>query len=233
MQSQTGHIEFCLENSASIFRGLSQKEKEIIAENHLYAEFGKGQVIYREGEKTRGILCLTSGKVKLFSVGVGGREQILKVMKTGDLSGCNTLYTETVWQESAVALEESAVCFIERNSLLRIMKKNPDLAFRFSRHLSLELHTSNRRLISLTQKHVRGRIAESLLLLRDVYGFESDSRTLRARMSREDLAHLSNMTTSNAIRTLSNMQSEGILELKGKSILILDGGKLEHISGTG
>jgi CRP-like cAMP-binding protein len=233
MQYQTGPIEFCLENSASIFRGLSQKEKEIIAENHLYAEYGKGQAIYREGEKSRGILCLASGKIKLFSIGVGGREQILKVLGTGDLAGYTTLYTEAVWPESALALEESAVCFLERNSLVRILKKNPELAYRLSRYLSVELHAANRRLISLTQKHVRGRIAESLLMLSDVYGLENDSKTLKVRMSREDLAHLSNMTTSNAIRTLSNMQTEGILGLKGKSIVLLDEGKLEHISETG
>jgi len=69
--------------------------------------------------------------------------------------------------------------------------------------MAVELSFSNKRTVSLTQKHIRGRLAESLLVLRDTYGVENDGRTIRAYVSREDLACFSNMTTSNAIRTLS------------------------------
>jgi CRP-like cAMP-binding protein len=88
-------------------------------------------------------------------------------------------------------------------------------------------------LISLTQKHVRGRVAESILVLRDTYGMEADGRTLRVLLSREDLAHLSNMTTSNAIRTLSGLVSEKILDIEGRRITILNLSKLEGISESG
>ena len=70
------------------------------------------------------------------------------------------------------------------------------------RLMALDLTFSNERTVSLTQKHIRGRLAESLIVLRDTYGFEIDGKTIRAYVSREDLACLSNMTTSNAIRTL-------------------------------
>jgi CRP-like cAMP-binding protein len=82
-------------------------------------------------------------------------------------------------------------------------------------------------LISLTQKHVRGRLAESILLLRETYGTEADGKTLRVLLSREDMAHLSSMTTSNAIRTLSVLVSENILDIEGRKIVILNLSKLE------
>jgi CRP-like cAMP-binding protein len=66
-----------------------------------------------------------------------------------------------------------------------------------------------------------------------VYGFEADGRTLRVLLTREDLAHLSNMTTSNAIRTLSNFVSEKLIELEGRKIMMLNTGKLEAISESG
>jgi CRP-like cAMP-binding protein len=69
--------------------------------------------------------------------------------------------------------------------------------------------------------------------LRDTYGFEADAKTIRVSMSREDIANLSNMTTSNAIRTLSTMASEGIIEIAGRRISILDGNEIERISELG
>jgi CRP-like cAMP-binding protein len=70
-------------------------------------------------------------------------------------------------------------------------------------------------------------------MLCDTYGVEADGKTLRVMISREDIAHLSNMTTSNAIRTLSGLVSEKILDTRGRKIIILDFDKLEAISESG
>jgi CRP-like cAMP-binding protein len=76
-------------------------------------------------------------------------------------------------------------------------------------------------------------LAESLIFLRETYGLEDDNHTIKVYLSREDLANLSNMTTSNAIRTLSAFASEGVLELDGRRIKIMDAFKLERISDLG
>jgi len=99
--------------------------------------------------------------------------------------------------------------------------------------LAPDLVFSTRRTVTLTQKHIRGRLAEALLVLKDTYGFEDDNMTLKICLSREDMANLSNMTTSNAIRTLSNFASEGILELSGKQIKITNMEALEKVSEMG
>ena len=69
--------------------------------------------------------------------------------------------------------------------------------------------------------------------MRDTYGYEEGSNTIRVLLSREDIAGLSNMTTSNAIRTISNLAAEGIIEIKGKKITIINVSNLEHISELG
>jgi CRP-like cAMP-binding protein len=87
--------------------------------------------------------------------------------------------------------------------------------------------------VALTQKHVRGRLAESLLLLKENYGLEEDDSTLSIYLSREDLASLSNMTTANAIRTLSNFANERIIAIDGRKIKLIDVEEIKRISKSG
>jgi CRP-like cAMP-binding protein len=233
MQYINPYIELCLEGSSSIFRGLNQKDKETLANQHTLAIFKKGQFLFKEGDKSRGLVCLASGKAKVFKDGVGGRGQILKMVRQHGFIGFKGLFADNPWSVSAIALEDSAICTFEKSCLVRILKKNPELALKFIKLIADELWVSNNRTVSLTQKHIRGRLAESLLILRDTYGFEADGNTLRVSVSREDIANLSNMTTSNAIRTLSNLATEGTIELKGRRISIIDNINLERISELG
>ncbi len=96
-----------------------------------------------------------------------------------------------------------------------------------------ELGFTRFRTVTLTQKHIRGRLAESLILLRDIYGFEDEKNTLNIHLSREDLASFSNMTTSNAIRTLTTFTKEKLIEVEGRKIRLLDEESLERISRLG
>jgi CRP-like cAMP-binding protein len=233
MQYLNPYIEICIEGTSSILRGLNQKDKEVLADHHSYSIIKRGGLLFKEGEKSRGLICLASGKVKVFKHGVGGREQILRMIKQNGYIGYETLFSDSTWQFSAAAVEDSAICVFEKSALNKLLRKNSDLSVKFIKVMAEELSYSNNRIISLTQKHVRGRLAESILMLRDSFGFEADGKTLRVSLSREDLAHLSNMTTSNAIRTLSNLASEGIIELGRRRICILENLDLEHICELG
>lgn len=233
MQYINPFIELCLEGSSSIFKGLNQKDKEAIANHHTLMIIKKGQSLFKEGEKPRGLICLASGKAKVFREGVGGRAQIIKMIRPQGFIGYRALFSDNTWPVSATAIEDSAICIFEKSFFVKILKKNSELAVRFIKLVADELTFSNNRLVSISQKHIRGRVAESLLILRDTYGFEADGKTIRVAIPREDIANLSNMTTSNAIRTLSNMASEGIIEIVKRRISILDSKYLEHISEVG
>jgi CRP/FNR family transcriptional regulator, polysaccharide utilization system transcription regulator len=224
------YIELCLESSSSLFKGLNQKDKEAIVHHHTVTKIKKGGYLFREGEKARGLVCLVSGKAKVFKAGVAAREQILTMLKVQDLTGFQTLFAGNTWSASAIAIEDSIICTIEKQCLLRILRSNADLSMKIGKVLSEELSNSYDKMVSLSQKHVRGRLVESLLMLCKVYGFEADGKTINAFLSRNDIAHLSNMTTSNAIRTLSNLASEGNIKIKGKKISILQFDNLERIS---
>jgi CRP/FNR family transcriptional regulator, polysaccharide utilization system transcription regulator len=233
MQYLNPYIELCLEGSFSVFKGLNKKDKETLVHQHTLEIIKKGQFLFKEGEKPNGLICLASGKVKVFKEGVGGRGQILKMVRQQGFIGYKALFSDIPWSVSAIAIEDSAICIFEKSSFIKTLKKNPDLSMKFIKVIADELWFSNNRTVSLTQKHIRARLAESLLILGDTYGYEADGITIRMTLSREDIANLSNMTTSNAIRTLSNLASEGIIEITGRRISILDNNYLERISELG
>ena len=189
--------------------------------------YRKGDLIYEEGNKPFGLICLITGKAKIAKKGIAGREQIVRMAKPVGFIGYRAFFAEEMHIASAEALEESIVCIMKTELIFGIVRSNSDVAMNVIRALATHLGFSNRRTVTLTQKHIRGRLAEALLVLKDTYGFEDDNMTLKICLSREDMANLSNMTTSNAIRTLSNFASEGILELSGKQIKITNMEALE------
>ena len=227
------HIENCLEGPGSVFRDIPKNQLQILIQNHTYAHYRKGEIIFKEGERAPGLISLSSGKVKVFKEGVGGREQILRMVSPARLLGYKALFADIPFSATAIALEDSTICIIEKDAFMSLVKSSPALSLNIIKMVAQELGFSDSRTISLTQKHIRGRLAESLIVLRDTYGFETDGMTIKAYLSREDIANLSNMTTSNAIRTLSTFASEDVIKIDGRKIKILDTRRLEKISALG
>ncbi len=217
----------------SVFSSLSDEEKEELSKHLTVVSYKKNETIYKEGDKPSGLICLSEGKVKIFKEGVGGRDQIVRMAKPVGFLGYRAMFAEENYIASAIAIEDSIACIIDRNSLLKILRNNSDFALAVIRSLARELGFSNSRTITLTQKHIRGRLAESLLFLKDTYGLEDDNQTIKIYLSREDIANLSNMTTANAIRTLSIFANEGVIGIDGRKISIKDLAKLERISEIG
>ncbi len=233
MAHQNIDVQSAFEAVCALFHNLQPKEKERMRENFSCTYIRKGEIIFRDGEKPTGLVCLFKGKVKIFKEGVGGRDQIVRMAKPVGFFGYRAMFADENHIATAEAIEDSVICTIERDCLLDILHSNAELTFHILKSLATELGFSNNRTITLTQKHIRGRLAESLLFLRDTYGIEDDQQTIKVYLSREDLANLSNMTTSNAIRTLSSFCNENVLELDGRRIKILDAHKLERISNLG
>ena len=223
----------CLTDPNSVFAGLSISEREEVFKNHNCAFFKKGELIYKEGDKPSGLLCLSKGKVKIFKEGIGGREQIVRMAKPIGFIGYRALFAEENYIASAMALEDASVCIIDKDKLFQIIKTSPSFAMTIIKSFATELGFSNNRTVTLTQKHIRGRLAEALLFLVDTYGFEDDGITIKVYLPREDLANISNMTTSNAIRTLSLFANENVIELDGRKIKVLEHQSLKHISQMG
>jgi CRP-like cAMP-binding protein len=233
MVSHEMGIKDVFENPKSIFSTLNPEEKEDLQNHITLAYYKKNEFIFKEGEKPIGFLFLLDGKVIIYKEGVGGREQIIRMTKPLGLIGYRALLAEEMHIGSAITLEDSTVGIISAEYLHNKLLKNSGFSLRLMQKLARELGFSNARTVTLTQKHIRGRLAESLLLLKEKYGWENDGATLKVYLSREDIANLSNMTTSNAIRTLSTFAGEKVIAIDGRKIRILDIHRLEKISKLG
>lgn len=226
-------IQSAFEGVCSLFYNLKPREKDLMRKIFTCTYYRKGEIIYRDGDTPTALVCLIKGKVKIFKEGVGGRDQIVRMAKPIGFIGYRALLADENHIASAEAIEDCVVGEIEKSCLIKILQSNALLCYHILKSVATELGLSNSRTVTLTQKHIRGRLAESLVFLRDTYGVEDDMQTIKVYLSREDLANLSNMTTSNAIRTLSAFADEGVLELDGRRIKVLDAHKLERISNLG
>jgi len=233
MQERAINCDNCIDNPNSIFNVLTPTEKESLKQSNTCAFYKKGEIIFKEGDKPSGLICLSEGKVKVFKEGVGGREQIVRMAKPIGFIGYRALFAEEYHTATAVTIEDCTVCIFDKESVYKLLRSNSDFSLSIIKAFATELGFSNNRTVTLTQKHIRGRLAESLIFLKETYGYEEDNQTIKIYLSREDVANLSNMTTSNAIRTLSTFAQEGVIAIDGRKIKILNLPKLERISELG
>lgn len=212
---------------------LTDEQRELVGQHLEARRYKKNQVIYAEGETPSHLLCLLEGKVKIYRDGVGGRSQIMRVIKPVEYFGYRAYFAGGSFVTAAAAFENSVICTIPMSLIVRLVQDNNRLAMFFIKLLAIDLGISDERTVNLTQKHIRGRLAESLLFLKETYGLEEDGATISIFLSREDLANLSNMTTSNAIRTLSIFASEKLIAIDGRKIKIMNEEELKKISRIG
>lgn len=212
---------------------LSVTERDQLRSNARIVHFKKNELIYLEEESPRDLMILFKGKVKIFKSGVGGRSQIIRIIRPIQYFGYRAYFAKESYVTAASAFESCTVCMVPMELIEEFLRNNGELALHFIQMLSVDLGIADQRVVNLTQKHVRGRLAESLLFLKETYGMEEDGATINIYLAREDLANLSNMTTSNAIRTLSNFVNERIISIDGRKIKIIDEERLHKISRIG
>ena len=212
---------------------LHPEQREYLTQNLVVYTFKKDEPIYSEGDFPTRLMCLLDGKVKIFKNGTSGRNQIIRVIKPVEYFAYRAYFAHQRYLTAAAAFETSTIGMIPMSTIMHLVRENNDLAWFFIQQLSIDLGIADERTVNLTQKHIRGRLAESLLFLKESYGLEEDGCTLSIYLSREDLANLSNMTTANASRTLSNFAAEKIIAIDGRKIKIIEEHKLEQISKIG
>ena len=233
MSKRVQTISDVLPRLSAIFDLLTEQQKDSLLPQLSIQFYRKNELLYSEGEVPHYLLCLVSGKVKIFKEGVGGRAQIVRVADAVEYFGYRAAFSDENYVTAAAAFEPSVIASIPIGLIRQLTMRNPQLAWFFVRRLAIALGKSDARTVNLTQKHIRGRLAESILFLKESYGTEEDGQTLSVYPSREDMANLSNMTTSNAIRTLSLFAQEKMIAIDGRKIKIINEEALRKTSEIG
>lgn len=195
--------------------GLSELKK--IIDERKSRHFKKNQVVHYEGDSATGIYLVLSGKIKTIKMDEDGRELMTGIYQSEDFLGTNIILSNTPYDDTATALEDSYLCFFPKAQFDELLRLYPDVAEKFLKILSNQIRNKDSNLLQLAYQSVRKRIAEAILSLFQKESDETDSITI----SRGDLAALTGTASETVSRTLTEFKNEGLIEKKGSTLKIL------------
>ena len=221
--------EQCIVRELSSLKALNKNELLRIAECKVSRTVKKGEPIFEEGDIVNGVYCITSGICKMSKLSANGKDQIVKLIKAGELLGQRSMISDEPANLSAVALEDMEVCFIPKTEILHFFDTNNQFSMNLMKTICGDLKETSDHLVSISQKTVKERLAETLIYLQDNFGKNSDG-SLHIQLSREELAGMIGTATESCIRLLSDFNKLGLIELSGKKIILKDMVKLKRIA---
>jgi len=205
---------------------------DAIAQHKTSQRYLAGQTIFDEGSRPAGLYCVHEGRIKITKSGGDGKEQIIRLGKSGDLLGYRALVAGSLHATSAIALTDCTVCLIPKRIFGQQLSGNPHFSAALLQLLAADLGDSAMRMLHLAYKPVRERLAEALLLLLRTYraATDSDATPFTISISREDLGALMGTTKETTTRMLSEFKQEGMLTTRGSAITILAPAQLDQIA---
>jgi CRP-like cAMP-binding protein len=208
-----------------------QAELEFMATSKSTQFYHKGQTIFQQGNPVLGMHCIHQGKIKMSKVGGDGKEHITRLVRQGDVMGFRPLLSGSNYSTSAVALEDSVVCFVPRPDVLYLIQSNRQFSNVLLQQMAAGLGEAEEQMLRLAYKPVRERLAEALLLVRRTFGPASTNGVpFSTSLSREDLAALVGTAKETVSRLLSEYKDAGIISTRGSQITILSEERLVAIS---
>jgi CRP-like cAMP-binding protein len=198
------------------------KEWKLPVENHRKNFLvKKGEVIIKEGDPVNGIYFVNKGKVKIHKTW-GDKELIVRFASNGAIIGHRGLSTKSaIFPISATALEATSVCFIDLDFFMSTLKINSDLTFQLMMFYADELQESERRMRNLAHMSVKGRLALSIIQLKDQFGV-NDRGHIDIELSRQDLAAFTGTTYETVFRMMNELVREDLISITGKAISVKD-----------
>ena len=219
----------CTIKKDSLFDELTQQELAIMESRRQPVTYEKGEIIFKEGGVPNNYLCLSKGKAKIVKKISPTKTKVIDLKKPVESLGFHSLLAKSNYDYSAVAIEQSQVCSINSEDFFEVIEKNPKLSLKIIAYLNEQLDTSTNKFLAYNSKNLKAKMAYLLVILADVFGI-NESNKIQVNLSRSDMADLSNMDTSNAIRTLSELSSEGLVKLDKKDIYLLKIEKLKELA---
>lgn len=226
--------ESCQSRKFSLFNEVAESHLCQLSADKSFVFYKKGQTLFYEGTRPMGLFCINEGAIKVYKSTPNGKEQIIRLAKSGDFLGYRALLGEEHYAASATILEDAKVCFIPKESFMHLLSIDSNLYRKLMKSVCHELGIMEEKVTELSQKSVRERLAHTLLMLMETYGIdgEENSRKIDLALSREDLASIVGTATETVIRLLSEFKSDGYIDFDGKKIKILNSKALIKTSNS-
>lgn len=183
------------------------------------SEYKKGESIYTEGEHSNKVYLILKGVIKSHKMDESGKELITALYKEDDFLGFTSFIDSTPYQESATAVEDSELAGISKNSLKEILEKSNNISLELMELLTDNLSDIKEQLLQMAYSSVRKKTAQTILQFAEILNKKPEESI---KISRNDLASVAGIATESLIRTLSSFKKDGLIEIEGRNIRILD-----------
>lgn len=217
--------------TATLYRSLSEDDRQRLAEVALVKSWDKGETIFSEGDPSDFLLTVLAGRVKVVKLQPSGKEVILEIFGPGDPVGAVVAYEGRPFPASAIALDRTTCLLVRRGPLFGLLEAHPSLV----RGL---LSAFTRRIVELAQRipevagaRVETRFAHLFLKLADRVGRPRDGAIfIPMVLSRQELADLTGTTIETCIRLMSRWAKEGVMETEKDGFLLVERSALEDLT---
>lgn len=206
-----------------LFGGLPEEQLEAVVKIGVVKKFGKGESIFLEGDPGNGFYMVAEGKVKIFKMSFAGKEHILHIFGPGEPFGEVPVFHGKPFPANAEALVNSGLIFFSREQFVALVHAHPTIALNMLAVLSLRLRRFVDQIENLSLKEVPARLAGYLLYLLEEQGSEE---CVELEISKGQLASLLGTIPETLSRIFAKMSEEGLIDVDGKKIRILDRGAL-------
>ena len=213
-----------------LFEGLPKEQQDDLAMIVTDQVFRRGQTIFTEGDEATGFYVGITGRVKIFKLSFEGKEQILHIFGPGEPFGEVPVFTGQHFPANAEAMEESRIFFFPRDSFIELIRRNPSMALNMLAVLSVRLRRFTHLIDDLSLKEVPGRLSAYLLYLSEQ---EKGTADLELTITKTQLASLLGTIPETLSRIFGKMSKQGLIELEGPRIKIVDRQGLEDLAETG
>lgn len=182
-------------------------------------KFKKGETVYRHGDHSNSLFLLLKGVVKTHTMDDNAKELITGLYKADDFLGFTSFEDNLPYTETATAVEETELVGISKTYVKDILKRSQDVSLELMNMLTDNLAEIKLQLLRMAYSSVRKKTASTILQFVEVMNKKTDAPL---RISRSDLATTAGIATESLIRTLSDFRKDGIIEIEGRDIRIMD-----------
>jgi len=200
--------------------------KNFFDDNGEVTKYGKGDIIYEEGQNSNYVYLISKGLVKSHKFDEKGKDLTTALYKEDDLFGYTSFIQNTTYQESTTAIKETVLIGVTKSALKDVLNNNHQVTLELIQLLTENLTDVKDHLLQMAYSSVKKRTANTILKFADKL---NNNPQESIRISRNDLASVAGIATESLIRTLSGFKDSGIIEIEGRNIKILDLNKLQDM----
>jgi CRP/FNR family transcriptional regulator, polysaccharide utilization system transcription regulator len=226
------NIQSSLDKSHFLFRHLSDEEMRLIDSEKQTDFHRRGTVLYEEGKRINGFYFIEAGIIKVYKTGYDGKEQIILFAKKGEIIGFRSVLSKEHACTSAQVIEDAVTSYLPGELLVQLVKSNGNFSLELMQLTCRELGYANSYITDIAQRTVRERLAEILLHLKDEFGLD-ENQVLKISLTREELANIVGTATESVIRLLSEFRQDGLIDLNGRKIRIINVQALQKAGNIG